>query len=302
MIGLVIGRQDLLIIKRGFTFKSIDGINKLGFIPDVELSPLSAAIMLRIAELLNERITPPLNNVRLSEYTEDCNIGSFICMGLKMLRYGDADLDKLRDSINSIPLPTIEPVSTMVGIILSIETGLPIEVYSDIWPMLVDVLAEVKGLGRDVVVHSNVFDINRVYVFDYVIRRFIRIPRIDDVYRHEEGGDDTVELIDKSFRRDTRAFSKYSTAAPARFIEPPKGLVHLLKVLIGELNGVTTLKSLTDILSRDGFGLGDIMSAVDNGYVTYNPMDLTVRVTPAGLAMARHLGIITSTGDANAQG
>jgi hypothetical protein len=49
-----------------------------------------------------------------------------------------------------------------------------------------------------------------------------------------------------------------------------------------ELGGVSTLKTLSDLVGSEA-----VVRAVSMGYLAYNPMDLTVRLSAKGLALLR---------------
>jgi hypothetical protein len=52
-----------------------------------------------------------------------------------------------------------------------------------------------------------------------------------------------------------------------------------------ELGGVATLKALSDLVGSEA-----VIRAVAMGYLAYNPMDLTVRLSAKGLALLRAIG------------
>jgi hypothetical protein len=61
-----------------------------------------------------------------------------------------------------------------------------------------------------------------------------------------------------------------------------EGVLNAVRVLGTELGGVATLKALSDLVGSEA-----VIKAVAMGYLAYNPMDLTVRLSTKGLALLR---------------
>lgn len=274
MIRLIIGRLDIKGLTSGLTFKEYDGIPELGGIPNVELTPTASLIIMRVSMVINEREPAQVSSgIRLSEVPEYCH--ALTCQLLSYVKYTSEEVP--RDALVHVPIPTIEPLSTTLGLVLA-ASGFSVEFYSDLWPQLMDVLAQLKPLNINVAIHTNIFDPNRVFVFDEITRRLIIAPRIDLVRKE---GSNNVEFMGNEYRQANIPVNKYAIAMPA---EPmvDNELASLIDELVDVYGGVTTLKTLMDLRGPDLTS-----KALNMGLLVYNPGDLTVRVSMKGLAMRR---------------
>jgi hypothetical protein len=145
--------------------------------------------------------------------------------------------------------------------------------------MMTDTLSQAKALGLRLAIHTSVLDINRIYVFDEIIRRFIRLPRID-VLANTTDFINKVEVARENYRTPT--IQANPLRAEPSVIEPrvDEGVLNAVRALGIELGGVSTLKALSDLVGSDA-----VVRAVSMGYLAYNPMDLTVRLSSKGLAL-----------------
>jgi len=130
-------------------------------------------------------------------------------------------------------------------------------------------------------IHTSILDINRVYVFDEVVRRMIRLPRVDVLTGSTEFTN-KVEVVGESYRTPT--IQANPIKAEPSLTEPriDEGVLNAVRALGLELGGVSTLKALSDLIGSDA-----VVRAVTMGYLVYNPMDLTVRLSAKGLALLR---------------
>jgi hypothetical protein len=185
------------------------------------------------------------------------------------------------NTIITVPIPIIEPVSTLIGLALAFNTGFETELYSDLWPLITDVLAQARALGLKLTIHTSVLDINRIYVFDEVVRRYTRLPRID-VLTGSTDFTNKVEVAGENYRTPT--IQANPLRAEPSVIEPKidEAVLNAVRALGLELGGVSTLKALSDLVGSDA-----VVRAVSMGYLVYNPMDLTVRLSSKGLALLR---------------
>jgi len=280
MIRLVIGRLDYRGINGppAITFKDYDNAIKLGGVPDMELKPLTRLVINKLLNVLG--IQFDASNVRrLSDVFEYCVQCSWFSGFIGFV--GEALPDK---AIATVPVPMIEPLSSIIGLALAFNTGLETELYSDLWPLMTDALAQARALGLKLTIHTSVLDYNRVYVFDEVVRRMIRLPRID-VLTGSTDFANKVEVVGESYRTPT------IQATPVK-VEPlvaePKideAVLNAVRALGLELGGVSTLKALSDLVGSDA-----VVRAVSMGYLAYNPMDLTVRLSSKGLALLNAIG------------
>jgi hypothetical protein len=278
MIRLVIGRLDYRGVNGppAITFKEYNGSVRLGGVPDVELRPITKLVINRLFSALG--IQFDASNVRwLSDVFEYCVQCSWFSGFIGFV--GEALPDK---AIVTVPTPIIEPLSSIVGLALAFNNpNFEAELYSDLWPQITDVLSQAKALGLKLTIHTSVLDINRVYAFDEVVRRYIRLPRID-VLTGPTDFTNKVEVVGEAYRTPT--LQPTSLRAEPSVTEPriDEAILNAVRALGLELGGVSTLKALSDLAGSEA-----VIKAVAMGYLTYNPMDLTVRLSSKGLALLR---------------
>jgi hypothetical protein len=150
-----------------------------------------------------------------------------------------------------------------------------------LWPQITDILAQARALGLKLTIHTSVLDFNRIYVFDEVVRRMIRLPRID-VLTGSTDFTNKVEVAGESYRTPT--LQPTSLRVELLIAEPriDEAVLNAVRALGLELGGVSTLKALSDLVGSEA-----VVRAVSMGYLAYNPMDLTVRLSAKGLALLR---------------
>jgi len=275
MIRLVIGRLDYGGVSGApaITFKDYDGSVRLDGVPDMELKPLTRLVINKLFNVLN--IQFDVSNVkRLGDVFEYCVQCSWFSGFIGFV--GDA---LPSNAIVTVPTPIIEPISTLIGLALAFNTGIETELYSDLWPQITDVLAQARALGLKLTIHTSVLDINRVYAFDEIVRRYVRLPRIDVLTGPTEFAN-KVEVVGEAYRTPT--LQPTSLRAEPSVTEPriDEAVLNAVRALGLELGGVSTLKSLSDLVGSEA-----VVRAVSMGYLAYNPMDLTVRLSSKGLAL-----------------
>jgi hypothetical protein len=286
MIRLVVGRLDYRGVNGppAITFKDYDGSVRLGGVPDMELRPITKLVINRLFSALGIQFDAS-NVKRLGDVFEYCVQCSWFSGFINLVS------DALpSNAIVTVPTPIIEPISTLIGLALAFNTGLEVELYSDLWPLLTDVLTQAKALGLRLTIHTSVLDYNRLYAFDEVVRRYIRLPRID-VLTGSTDFTNKVEVVGESYRTPT--LQPTSLRAEPSVTEPriDEEVVNVVKTLGIELGGVSTLKALSDLVGSEA-----VIKAVTMGYLVYNPMDLTVRLSAKGLALLRTVSEETSQG------
>jgi hypothetical protein len=277
MIRLVIGRLDYRGINGppAITFKDYDNAIKLGGVPDMELKPLTRLVINKLLNVLGIQFDAS-SAKRLSDVFEYCVQCSWFSGFINFV--DDALPDK---AIATVPVPMIEPLSSIIGLALAFNTGFETELYSDLWPLLTDILSQAKALGLRLTIHTSVLDINRIYAFDEVVRRMVRLPRVD-VLTGSTDFSNKIEVVGESYRTPT--IQPNPVKVEPSLTEPriDEGVLNAVRALGLELGGVSTLKALSDLVGSDA-----VVRAVSMGYLTYNPMDLTVRLSAKGLALLR---------------
>jgi hypothetical protein len=277
MIRLVIGRLDYRGINGppAITFKDYDGSVGLDGVPDMELRPITKLIINRLLSALGIQFDAS-NTKRLSDVFEYCVQCSWFSGFIGFV--GEALPDK---AIATVPVPTIEPLSSIIGLALAFNTGFEAELYSDLWPQITDILAQAKALGLRLTIHTSVLDINRIYVFDEVVRRMIRLPRVDVLTGSTEFTN-KVEVAGENYRTPTLQPNPVKVEPSLTEPKIDETVLNAVRALGIELGGVSTLKTMSDLVGSEA-----VIKAVSMGYLAYNPMDLTVRLSAKGLALLR---------------
>jgi len=276
MIRLVIGRLDYRGVSSApaITFKECDGSVRLGGVPDMELRPITKLVINRLFSALGIQFDAS-NVKRLGDVFEYCVQCSWFSGFINLVS------DALpSNAIVTVPTPIIEPVSTLIGLALAFNNpNFEVELYSDLWPMMTDTLSQAKALGLRLTIHTSVLDINRIYVFDEVVRRMIRLPRVDVLTGSTEFTN-KVEVVGESYRTPT--IQANPIKAEPSLTEPKidETVLNAVRALGIELGGVSTLKTMSDLVGSEA-----VIKAVSMGYLAYNPMDLTVRLSAKGLAL-----------------
>ena len=275
MIRLVIGRLDYGGINGApaITFKEYDGSVRLDGVPDMELKPLTKLIINRLFGALGIQFDAS-NVKRLGDVLEYCVQCSWFSGYI-----GFVSEPLPGNAIITVPTPIIEPISTLIGLALAFNTGLETELYSDLWPLITDVLAQARALGLRLTIHTSILDINRVYVFDEVVRRMIRLPRVDTLTGSTEFTN-KVEVVGENYRTPT--IQANPVKVEPSVIEPriDEAVLNAVRALGIELGGVSTLKTMSDLVGSEA-----VVRAITTNYLVYNPMDLTVRLSSKGLAL-----------------
>ncbi len=187
--------------------------------------------------------------------------------------------DDLKSSLYSVPMPIIEPLSTIIGLALASSLRVNVEFYSDLWPRLTDALAQLRALGIDVAIHSSVFDVNKVFVFDEVVRRLIRLPRIDEV-RDTTEFNGKVEVIGMSRRFIEAPVRSFSIAEPTE-ARLGNDVINAIEVLTKDLGGVATLKALSELVGHEAV----LRHCQWGGTWSTTPSDMTIRATAKALTL-----------------
>jgi hypothetical protein len=281
MIRLVIGKLDYGGVSGApaITFKEYSGSVRLNGVPDMELKPLTKLVINKILNVLG--IQFDISNIKsLSDAFEYCTQCSWFS---GYINFVGESLPE--NAIATVPIPMIEPISTLIGLALAFNNpNFEAELYSDLWPQITDALAQARALGLRLTIHTSVLDYNRLYAFDEVVRRYIRLPRIDMLGNTTEFTN-KVEVVGETYRTPT--LQPTSLRAEPLVTEPrvDEEVLNAVRALGTELGGVATLKALSDLVGSQA-----VIRAVAMGYLTYNSTDLSVRLSTKGLAL---LGAIT---------
>jgi hypothetical protein len=278
MIRLVIGRLDYRGINGppAITFKDYEGSVRLGGVPDMELRSLTKLVIIRLFSALGLQFDVS-NARRLSDVFEYCPQCSWFSGYINLVSNALPS-----NAIVTVPTPIIEPVSTLISLALAFNNpNFEVELYSDLWPLLTDALSQAKALGLRLTIHTSILDINRIYVFDEVVRRYTRLPRID-VLTGSTDFTNKVEVAGENYRTPTLQPNPVKVEPLVTEPRIDEAVLNAVRALGIELGGVSTLKALSDLVGSEA-----VIKAVTMGYLVYNPMDLTVRLSSKGLALLR---------------
>jgi len=115
MIRLVIGRLDYRGVGNppAITFKDYDNAIKLGGVPDMELKPLTRLVINKLLNVLGIQFDAS-NVKRLSDVFEYCVQCSWFS---GFINFVDESLPG--NAVITVPIPMIEPVSTLIGLALA---------------------------------------------------------------------------------------------------------------------------------------------------------------------------------------
>jgi len=281
MIRLVIGKLDYGGVSGApaITFKEYNGSVRLGGVPDMELKPLTKLVINKILNVLG--IQFDISNIkRLSDAFEYCTQCSWFS---GYINFVGETLPE--NAIATVPIPMIEPVSTLIGLALAFNNpNFEVELYSDLWPQITDILAQARALGLKLTIHTSVLDINRIYVFDEVVRRMVRLPRVD-VLTGSTDFSNKIEVVGENYRTPTIQSNPVKVEPSVIGPRIDEAVLNAVRALGIELGGVSTLKALSDLVGSE-----TVVRAVTMGYLVYNPMDLTVRLSSKGLALLNAIG------------
>jgi hypothetical protein len=276
MIRLVIGRLDYRGINGApaITFKDYDNAVRLNGVPDMELKPLTKLVINRLFSALGIQFDAS-NVKRLGDVFEYCVQCSWFSGFI-----GFVGESLPGNAVITVPIPMIEPVSTLIGLALAFNNPIfEVELYSDLWLQITDILAQARALGLKLTIHTSVLDINRIYVFDEVVRRMVRLPRVD-VLTGSTDFTNKVEVVGENYRTPTIQPNPVKVEPSVIGPRIDEAVLNAVRALGLELGGVSTLKALSDLVGSDA-----VVRAVTMGYLVYNPMDLTVRLSAKGLAL-----------------
>jgi hypothetical protein len=109
----------------------------------------------------------------------------------------------------------------------------------------------------------------------------IRLPRVD-VLTGSTDFTNRVEVAGGNYRTPTLQPNPVKVEPSLTEPKIDEAVLNAVRALGIELGGVSTLKALSDLIGSEA-----VVRAVTMGYLVYNPMDLTVRLSAKGLALLR---------------
>ena len=109
----------------------------------------------------------------------------------------------------------------------------------------------------------------------------VRLPRVDVLTGSTEFSN-KIEVVGESYRTPTIQANPIKVEPSLTEPRIDEAVINAVRALGLELGGVSTLKALSDLVGSEA-----VVRAVSMGYLVYNPMDLTVRLSAKGLALLR---------------
>jgi hypothetical protein len=163
--------------------------------------------------------------------------------------------------------PAADPVQLVLGLALAFkldkefEGGWAVEIYSDVWPMFSDLLAMAKPLRGVLRIYTSAFD-QRIVVAD---RAVMAVPGL------------TLEAL--SLKKEWTGGRLCAVEVPMPAVEVSEDVRELLQTIF-EAGGFITLK-----YAQENFGNDVVAKAVKAGYVRFDPLTMSLRLTELGMSV-----------------
>jgi hypothetical protein len=163
--------------------------------------------------------------------------------------------------------PTVDPVQLVLGLALAFRLehdvggDWAVEVYSDMWPQFTDLLAMAKALRGTLRIYTSTFD-QRIVVAD---RAVMAVPGV------------TFESL--SLKKEWAGGRLCAVEVPTPMAEVEEDVKELLQTVY-EAGGFTTLK-----YAQENFSQETVMKAVKAGYLRFDAITMTLRLTELGMSV-----------------
>jgi hypothetical protein len=257
MLEIVIGSLvDPPAAKTRYTFCAEDnaGETGLGFDLTPEGSLAATAVFMRM-----QNPAPPFAK------TQDlAGCSAPLCHLFKFVDYSEL---RLEEGTWRFKAPTADPVQLVLGLALAfkldeeLEGGWAVEIYSDIWHQFTDLLAMAKALRGTLRIYTSAFD-QRIVVADRVV---MAAPGV------------TFESL--SLKKEWAGGRFCAVEVPAPVVEVSEDVRELLQTIF-EAGGFVTLK-----YAQENFGNDVVAKAVKAGYVRFDALTMTLRLTELGMSV-----------------
>ncbi len=257
MLEIVVGGfVDPPAAKTRYTFCQVEeaGETGLGF----ELTPEGSLV----ATAVFQRLQNPAPPFARTQDLATCSAP--LCHLFKFVDYSEL---KIEEGTWRYKAPTADPVQLVLGLALAFKLerkvggGWAVEVYSDVWPMFSDLLAMVKALRGTLRIYTSAFD-SRVVVAD---RAVMATPGV------------TFESL--SLKKEWAGGRLCAVEIPAPVAEVAEDVKELLQTIF-EAGGFMTLK-----YAQENFGNDVVAKAVKAGYVKFDALTMTLRLTELGMSV-----------------
>jgi hypothetical protein len=187
-----------------------------------------------------------------------------LCHLFKFVDYSEL---RLEEGTWRFKAPTADPVQLTLGLALAfkldkeLEGGWAVEVYSDVWHQFTDLLAMAKPLRGVLRIYTSTFD-SRITVAD---RAVMAVPGV------------TFESL--SLKKEWTGGRLCRVEVPMPIVEVSEDVRELLRVIY-EAGGFVTLK-----YAQENFGQETVMKAVKAGYVKFDALTMTLKLTELGMSV-----------------
>ncbi len=242
--------------KTRYTFCQVEeaGETGLGF----ELTPEGSLVATAVFQRLQNPAPP------FAKTQDFATCSAPLCHLFKFVDYSEL---KIEEGTWRYKAPTADPVQLTLGLALvfklgkELEGGWAVEVYSDAWPMFSDLLAMAKPLRGVLRIYTSAFD-SRVVVAD---RAVMAVPGL------------TFETL--SLKKEWTGGRLCRVEVPTPVAEAMEDVKELLQTIF-EAGGFMTLKYALDTFSQE-----TITKAVKAGYVRFDPITMTLKLTELGMSV-----------------
>jgi len=239
-----------------YTFCQVEeaGETGLGFNLTPEGSLVATAVFQRL-----QNPTPPF--IRTQDFA---TCSAPLCHLFKYVDYSELQLG---EGTWRYKAPTADPVQLTLGLALAfkldkeLDGGWAVEIYSDMWPQFTDLLAMAKALRGILRIYTSAFD-QRIAVAD---RAVMAAPAV------------TFEAL--SLKKEWTGGRLCRVEVPAPVAVVAEDVRELLQTVF-EAGGFITLK-----YAQENFGNDVVAKAVKAGYVRFDAITMTLRLTELGMSV-----------------
>jgi hypothetical protein len=237
-----------------YTFCQADAETGLGFDLTPEAMAVATAVFMRM-----QNPAPPFAR------TQDlATCSAPLCHLFKFVDYSDLQLGA---GVWRYKAPTADPIQVTLGLALAfklereVDNDWAVEIYSDMWPQLTDLLAMAKALRGTLRIYTSTFD-QRIMVADRAVMAVSAV---------------TYESF--SLKKEWIGGRLCAAEVPAPVAEVAEDVKELLRVIF-EAGGFVTLK-----YAVENFGQEAVAKAQKLGYVKLDPLTMSLRLTELGMSV-----------------
>jgi len=226
----------------------------LGFDLTPEAMAVATAVFMRM-----QNPAPPFTR------TQDlATCSAPLCHLFKFVDYSDLQIGA---GVWRYKAPTVDPVQLVLGLALAFRLehdaggGWAVEIYSDMWPQLTDLLAMAKPLHGVLRIYTSTFD-SRIAVADRAVMAVSAV---------------TYESF--SLKKEWTGGKLCAAEVPMPMAEVEEDVKELLQTVY-EAGGFTTLK-----YAQENFSQETVMKAVKAGYLRFDAYTMTLKLTELGMSV-----------------